>query len=63
MTHRSLHVQELQAVKASSTGEHYFLLCAGPSGGTLDIRLPVTEAKKLHALLEDVFQSSMTAAA
>jgi hypothetical protein len=61
MTHRSLHLQQVESIERSASSPFCYVVCEAPSGGSLEVRLPVAEARKLYALLRREFEAEKTA--
>lgn len=62
MKYRSLHLQEVETVETAAADNYCFVVCRSASGGSLDVRLPLAEAKKLYTLLQRRFDPAKIAA-
>jgi hypothetical protein len=62
MKYRSLHLQEVEAVETAAADNYCFVVCKAASGNSLDVRLPIAEAKKLYTMLQRRFDSEKAAA-
>lgn len=58
MKFRSLHLQEVETVETAVAENYCFVVCKSASGGSLDVRLPIAEAKKLYQMLQRRFEPS-----
>lgn len=55
MTQRALHVREVEALETSTADRCCYVSCKSVSGLDIDLRLPLSEAKKLYELLQRRF--------
>jgi hypothetical protein len=60
--YRSLHLQEVETVETAAADNYCFVVCKSGTGNSVDVRLPLAEAKKLYILLQRRFDPEKAAA-